>query len=182
MAHRVIALILVLSFVVVSIPTNVIHSHIALAASTPTITAYDISPRMVAPGGTITFSYTINNPSSSSQNVGLGASIMLGGTSLNDPANDIVVSVAPGTSTKTRSFKIPSTATLGTYNVYWRMWSGTPGSSTLYQEICLGGYLVVKAKPINWLLIGGILAGVALVGIAVGWRLKSKKRKPAGTS
>jgi len=46
----------------------------------------------------------------------------------------------------------------------------------------LTGTFVVKVKPINWLLIGGIVAAVALVGIAVGWRLKSKKRKPAGTT
>ena len=177
----VVAVIVVSCFVVSSTVTNAMHAQIAPADVIPTITTCDVSLRVAAPGDSITFSYTINNTASTAQTVGLGASIRLGSTSTSDTANDIVVSVAPGTSTKTRSFKIPSTANLGNYGVRWEIWSGTPGSSGLWGMVAHGSGLVVEG-PINWLLIGGILGGVVLVGVTVGWRLKSKKRESAGTT
>jgi hypothetical protein len=114
---------------------------------TPTITVYDINTHTAKAGDTITFSYTIYNPSSSSQNVGLGASITLGSTWINDSANDIVVSVGPGTSITTRSFKISTMAAVGTYDVYWGIWSGTPGFSTQYQGVSHSQYLTISPPP-----------------------------------
>jgi len=111
------------------------------------LTSYDISPSTAKPGDTVIFSYTIDNPDSSDRNLGLGASIKLGNSIISDSANDVVVSVAPGSSVKTRSFKIPTTAASGTYDVLWGIWSGRPGVSSQLLSQNRTGYLTVFRSP-----------------------------------
>lgn len=124
----------------------------------PTLVGYDLSPRVAAPGETITFSYTINNPGSSAHQVGLGASIRGPAGTLSDPTNNRVFSVSPGQSTQSRPFRIPSSATPGTYEVAWALWSGTPGSSISYGSQTRAGALLlqsltaprsVRAEPVS---------------------------------
>ncbi|MDI6917675.1 MAG: hypothetical protein QMC80_07770, partial [Thermoplasmatales archaeon] len=109
-------------------------NKLTISLSNPTITSYSLSPTTAGPGETITFSYTINNPNQVSMTVGLGASIRKSGTTTEicDTTNDVSVTISAGSSTKTRSFVIPTSTTTGTYEACWAIWSGTPGSSTQY--------------------------------------------------
>jgi len=85
-------------------------------ASLPGITGASISPNPASPGRAVTISYQVNNPGPS-RPVLLGATVWLGGTPLSDPANDRLVTLASGASTVTRTFVIPTTAALGTYDL-----------------------------------------------------------------
>jgi hypothetical protein len=88
-----------------------------LAAAPPSIVSVTPSPSSTRPGGEVTLSYTVDNPGPTIQ-ILLGASIRLpGGPTLSDPNNDRTVALAPGRTTVTRPFVVPSTAPLGTYDL-----------------------------------------------------------------
>lgn len=116
----------------------------------PTMVSYDIigSPK-VNPGSLVTFGYAIKNPSSSSQSIGLGASLKSPeGSSINDAAHDIIVSISPGTSMYTRAFRIPASISPGKYDVIWGIWSGKPGLSDAYSTAnCHQCLSIIAAKP-----------------------------------
>jgi len=87
----------------------------------PTITDYSLDYSLAAPGDTITFIYSINNPSSDDlSDVRLGAQINANGFQgdwIDDPANDKVVILNPRTNEYTRLYKIPSSINNGCHGV-----------------------------------------------------------------
>jgi hypothetical protein len=86
-------------------------------AQPPTITSAGASPNAVSPGGTITITYGVSNPGSATP-ILLGASIRAsGGPTLSDPTNDKKVTISYGSSSVSRSFVVPTTATAGTYDL-----------------------------------------------------------------
>jgi VCBS repeat-containing protein len=120
--------------------------HIARAATNLTLTAYDIAPRTSYAAGEITFSYTINNPGSTAQTVTLGATIgQSGGQWLNDSGSHVTtVSIAPGTATYRRGFRIRDDANQGAYNVHWAIWiNGVEEIKDIYRT----NYLNIVAAP-----------------------------------
>jgi len=119
---------------------------------------YDVTPKIVSPGQTITFKYYIHNPSPYTVNVALGASIRDSyGNTLSDPSNDKVVSLPPGYSWLTRPFVVPSSALKGTYDVMFGIYADLiPGNGfvrewdfkTSYQALTVTQCkLTVKAYP-----------------------------------
>jgi GH25 family lysozyme M1 (1,4-beta-N-acetylmuramidase) len=90
--------------------------------SLPSITSASSSPSTISPGGTVTLTYNVTNPG---KEIGaaiaplLGASIQLsgGGPVLSDPANDRKTTIRPGSSSVSRPFVVPSTASPGTYDL-----------------------------------------------------------------
>ena len=82
-----------------------------------------ISPNVASPGDTLSFVYSINNPSTSNvNNVRLGARIRTyspQGVWIDDWNNDKIEIIYPGTRNYVRSFKVPSTASLGLYDAQW---------------------------------------------------------------
>lgn len=112
---------------------------------TPSLIGYDINPRSAKAGDTIAFVYTVSNANLTLQIAGLQASIQLPtGFSMEDPTNDIIVSVPPGISTMRRIYNIPTTATPGNYEVCWGLWSGAPGSSTRYEQASRPEHLKIE--------------------------------------
>lgn len=112
---------------------------------TPSLIGYEIEPRSAKVGDTITFAYTISNANLTPWSVGLQASIRLpSGSFLDDPTNDIIVSVSPGISTIRRTYNIPAIATPGNYEVCWSIWSDAPGSSTRYEQASRPEYLTIE--------------------------------------
>jgi len=100
----------------------------------PKIISTSISPTTISPSQSFTGHYEINNPTSYNMNVGLGLGIRPSGTNgeIVDTPHDVVISVAPGTNTYSRTFIVPSGASGGSYDVAQAIWSGQPGSSTQY--------------------------------------------------
>jgi len=99
----------------------------------PTISSWSISPTVNSPGDTFTISYTVYNSNSVSiSNVGFGCSIYYGSTTINDPNNDMIKKIGTGYNIYTRSFRIPSSASYGQYQIELALWDGTPGGDYRY--------------------------------------------------
>lgn len=112
---------------------------------TPSLIGYEIEPRTAKVGDTITFTYTISNANPTPRSVGLQAGIRPpSGSTLDDPTNDIVVSVSPGISTVKRPYIVPAIDTLSRYEVYWSIWSDAPGNSTRYEQQSRPEYLTIE--------------------------------------
>src|SRR5262249_11272754 len=84
----------------------------------------------------------------------LGATIFPAGTSANidDRSNNATVSVPPGTSLQTRLFTIPSTTTVGVYDVRWSIWNQNPDNNVgliSYGDVRLSNYLTIKANSLD---------------------------------
>ena len=96
------------------------------------IRSYDLNNQSNAsPGDTITFRYGINNPTSLSVSVTLGAQLSLnGGTPIDDPSNDVSLSLAQGNNANlSRQFKIPASISSETYDAHWVVYEqGNPGN------------------------------------------------------
>ncbi|MCC6177065.1 MAG: polysaccharide deacetylase family protein [Chloroflexi bacterium] len=108
--------------------------------ATPTLVSVAVSPASVAPGGTLTLSFTVSSPSA--QQVTLGAGIRpSGGGWIYDGANDRTVSVPAGTSTVTRPFAVPSNEGQGLHDVIFGLWS--PGFGTQYGVMQRDGSVTV---------------------------------------
>src|SRR3989304_3237536 len=89
--------------------------QVKAAAPTVFLTDGDLVRHTVWEGGTITLTYTIDNPGPGIVKVGLGATIaspQVPGPRewITDPLNNVVVDVAPGTGTYSRIFRIPDPA------------------------------------------------------------------------
>jgi hypothetical protein len=93
----------------------------ALGIPLPNITSVNLSRSVVSPGDTVTLIYNVTNATNpgSAMKLLLGATFRptSGGTDLNDPANDLLVTIPPGSSSVQRSFVVPNTATPGTYDL-----------------------------------------------------------------
>ena len=88
-------------------------------AARPELANVAVGTADVQPGGSVTLNYAIVNPNDVSVRVSLGASIRPGsGKWLDDRTNDRTVSIPPGRSTQSRSFRIPADATPGAYDVW----------------------------------------------------------------
>jgi hypothetical protein len=145
--------------VIVWIPS--FSTHTITVAKIPTFQASNliISPPEVMTGEPVSISVTVSNDG------GIAGSYLL---ALN----------ISGAVEATRSLKLEAGET---ENVTFELTKRA--AETYGVEVAgLTGTFVVKQKPVNWPLMGGIVAVVALIGIAVGWKLKSKRRKPAETT
>jgi len=102
----------------------------------PSITAYSLTPTTAEPGTILTIKYTINNPTSSTMALALGCSIQKAGTTtwINDPSNDKVVNVSPGSGNYSREFVLLSTLISGKYNVAWGLWNSSFTTSYDYKQ------------------------------------------------
>jgi len=115
-----------------------------------------ISPASVSPGGSITMYYYIHNPCSFTISCGLGASIYSSATgSISDSAHDVTVTLPTGYSWQSRTFTIPSWASITTYDVTFGIWSGTPGDTTngnrMWGSYTMSGGLTVANPPdLHW--------------------------------
>ncbi len=103
------------------------------------LTGQSLSPSIITAGQSFTMSYTISNPnpSYSLNQIGLGASIRLHGTTneATDASHDIYVSLPGGANTQTRQFVTSSSLTTGYYDVNWLIWMGPPGlGNALYSS------------------------------------------------
>ncbi|MBD3260049.1 hypothetical protein GF371_05495 [Candidatus Woesearchaeota archaeon] len=85
----------------------------------PYITSFSISPSKRNPGQEFTITYNINNPNSQNVDVSLGATIYdENNNNYDDGGNDIDrTTLSPGSNTKSRDFKVPSSASAGKYAV-----------------------------------------------------------------
>jgi GH25 family lysozyme M1 (1,4-beta-N-acetylmuramidase) len=158
------------------------------------------------PGLTPTFYAYINSPVS--QNVLLGASIVLSGTSnlYNDPSHDKAATLFAGTTQYDRSFTIPTDVPTGTYDMIFGVWADTngnghidPTTDTLLGSFTAYGALTVQpaigsvqgfivpndavAAGGNWRIDGGNWAytGSTLGGFAVGNHTVNFKLAPGWT-
>ncbi len=88
----------------------------------------DLSTNSIKPGETLTIYYHINNPTSQTFTVWLGASIRHSSTGMliHNPPNDKPVTVNPGRSVQERSFEIPFSAPNGSYDYLVALWDGKP--------------------------------------------------------
>ena len=105
-----------------------------LTVTKPILIDQNLSASIAVPGQTLAVGYYITNPASWPVNVGLGFGIRTIGEFYDHP-NDKIVSVSPGSAWYFRNFTIPTTAIPGSYDVEWRIWSGTPGTSTPIQIV-----------------------------------------------
>ena len=91
-----------------------------------TISTFDVIPNSIELGGRLTVTYYLSNSSGSSQTVWLGASVKRSGTTnwLDDPANDIPVSVPGGASSHQvkRYFDIRPDYSTGDYDIRVSIW------------------------------------------------------------
>lgn len=94
------------------------HLYNCEADCTPSIVNYEVLKPSMLQTEIQTFKYEINNPSSISVEIGLGASINLN-SDINDPNHDDVVSVSSGTNWYTRSFNPSDSITPGIYDAIW---------------------------------------------------------------
>lgn len=87
------------------------------------INACSLKPATAKPGAALAVEYTISVPEATK--LGLGFSIQKTGTDvwIDDPANDMVVSVTPGNSSYFREFVLPTTLDSGKYNALWGLWA-----------------------------------------------------------
>jgi hypothetical protein len=120
----------------------------AAQAATPTLLDYHVAATVVVAGDTVFFHFTIENPSAAPQQVGLGASIQTsGGPFISDPGNDVVLTVASGTSQQIRKFVVPAGAGPGSYTAHWGLYSGVPGASAQYEQKSVPNSLTIAATP-----------------------------------
>jgi S1-C subfamily serine protease len=84
-----------------------------------------------APGEQVTFLYTVTNDGDSTVRVVLGASIQSpGGTAwIDDPSNDLEVSVPPGTGAFSRRFRVPAGTAPGSYTAAWGLFCADHSAS-----------------------------------------------------
>jgi peptidoglycan/xylan/chitin deacetylase (PgdA/CDA1 family) len=115
------------------------------AAPAPKLTVAGVSPSTVATGSTVTLSYTVS--SAVAGQVALGAGIARSGTGawIYDSAHDTTVSIATGSTTVTRLFAVPATASPGKYDVRFGLWSA--GFGTQYADVVKGAILTVTPPP-----------------------------------
>lgn len=94
-----------------------------IVAEPAQILTQSISPTSVSPKGKLTFVFNINNPNSDSiKNVRLGAQIRTNnpqGAWIDDPSNDKIVTLSPGTKDYSRTFTVPQSASPGYYDARW---------------------------------------------------------------
>lgn len=112
------------------------------------------SPSSLYPGESFTGYYTIYNPNSVYVTAGLGMSIRPSGTygEIVDTSNDITVSVSPGSNTYSRNFRVPSSASTGSYDIAMAIWDGYPGSGS---QIASSGWksgptILPKPQPFDF--------------------------------
>jgi Divergent InlB B-repeat domain len=105
-----------------------------LTVTKPILADQNLSSNIALPGQSLTVGYYIANPASWPVNVGLGFGIRAT-SEFYDHANDKIVSLAPGSGWYFRNFTIPTSAAAGSYDIEWRIWSGTPGTSTPIQIV-----------------------------------------------
>jgi Divergent InlB B-repeat domain len=117
-----------------SVSTDQIVWSNPLTVTKPILFDQNLSASTVVPGQTLAVGYYIINPSTWSVNVGLGFGIRVTSEFYDHP-NDKIVSVSPGSAWYFRNFTIPTSAAAGSYDVEWRIWSGTPGTSTPIQIV-----------------------------------------------
>lgn len=90
-----------------------------------------ISPNVVSLGGETTFVFNINNPNTESiENIRLGAQIRTNdpqGEWIDDPANDLIITLLPGAHDYSRTFTVPQSAGPGFYDARWVILDGTTG-------------------------------------------------------
>ena len=130
-----------------------------------------ISPNVASPGDTLDFVYSINNPTTSNvYNVRLGARIRTynpQGVWIDDWNNDKIEIIYPGTRNYVRSFKVPSTASLGLYDAQWVIVNNldeTWYDSRLYSPILTiqssTGTLSITTTPVSGsIYVDGIYKG-----------------------
>ena len=112
---------------------------------TPSLIGYELAPTNAQAGDTITFTYIISNVYLIPRSIRLQASIEIStGYFADDSTNDVVVSILPGISTKSRNYSIPTTTTPGTYGVRWGIWSDAPGNSVCYEQAKRPEYLKIE--------------------------------------
>jgi hypothetical protein len=101
-------------------PARAQTSVVAVAPAAPELSDYAISPHSIVGGETLTLTYTITG-SGAARSAVLTAAIRPAGseTWLNDTANEVVVTVQPGTAEYTRTFLVPSDSAAGSYDVAW---------------------------------------------------------------
>ncbi|MHB8103490.1 MAG: PKD domain-containing protein [Methanosarcina sp.] len=90
----------------------------------PRILDQSISPTLIeSENGRLTFTYNINNPSTENiENVRLGAQIRTNdpqGEWIDDPSNDQIITLLPGTNDYLRTFTVPQSASSGSYDARW---------------------------------------------------------------
>ncbi|MEE9525367.1 MAG: S8 family peptidase [Candidatus Woesearchaeota archaeon] len=86
------------------------------------LVSYELSPTfpVLEKGGTFTLKYNIKNDGSTSVKVGLGATIRdSSNKEYYDTVNDKIITASSGTNEYSRTFKIPTDAIFGTYDVIW---------------------------------------------------------------
>ncbi|MFA0961571.1 T9SS type A sorting domain-containing protein [Roseivirga sp. BDSF3-8] len=106
-----------------------------------------LSASTVAPGSSTTITYNLRNYSTLQPRIMLGASIAgIGG----DAANDKKVSVPNGTSSHSRSFRVPSGASQGTYDLQLSLWFDVNGDNAITS---------VDFQIENYILTDGITVG-----------------------
>ncbi len=132
-----------------------------------------ISPTTQNNGAQITIYYRIYNPNSFSVTTGLGCSIAPFGTQnwINDSDDDRTITVASGYSTQSRDFDIPSSASLGTYTVWWAIkdggMSGPNFDELLRNDLTVSQFLITvqgyvkksDGTPINGVTVTGSNGG-----------------------
>ena len=136
--------------------------YVAVTVTRPTLDNYTLSKTSANGGETVAFNYYIYNPSSENRTIGLGASIRKVGTStwIDDPANDVARAVPPGYSWQSRSFKIPDTATGGSYDATWGIHSDVPSPTTyMYGYKERSGYLNISAIASLTITVNNISGG-----------------------
>lgn len=111
--------------VTMTIDSDAIDGIVASIITSPTAEIIDqsISPTIATLGDELTFVFNINNPNPDDiENIRLGAQIRTHdpqGTWEDDPDNDIVVNLLPGSHNEERTFIIPPTAGSGFYDARW---------------------------------------------------------------
>jgi FG-GAP-like repeat/Trypsin-like peptidase domain/Viral BACON domain len=93
--------------------------------------SYSLSRSTIPAGETFTITESIST--SAPMTIMLGASIVRSGTStfLSDPANDIEVTTGSGTSSRTRTFRVPAGTASGTYDLVLSLVSDTDGDNAI---------------------------------------------------
>ncbi|MEM3084845.1 MAG: hypothetical protein QXP61_07135, partial [Nitrososphaerales archaeon] len=87
-----------------------------------------LSSDSIVPGKMLTIYYEIDNPTFEKLNVWLGASVRHSstGTIINDKSNDTPATIEPGKKLYQRSFVIPASAPLGSYDYVTTIWDSMP--------------------------------------------------------
>ena len=137
---------------VVSVISNGGGKNVTIKATTmppPSITTYSLTPTTAKPGDTLAIKYTIDNPDSKMATACLSCFIwnVATGERIDNPSNNKVVSIFPGSGDYSREFNLLPTLSVGEYKVALGLWDST--FTTPYDFEQSQDVLTVIASPLH---------------------------------